>query len=195
MRLKILRAANAGHEEEYPVLAVCLIAASAAYVILSLKDFGAASRTMEASLLLALCGAALLFTRGFYFMTGVGSALAALIVAAALNEGALSYFGSSLTVAEKTAINLITVFSGILISLRCFCIAVALPCFLGWAAAAHFLLLAILQKDQLGTGFDPYEFQNPIQWLPSGVFAALTIRGLVQSRLGGAPSCSSKEPA
>jgi hypothetical protein len=178
--LRVLRMVS-GPEYVRLAAALCVIAFSAIYMKMSLNDAAVLLKSAECFLLLACFGWAILRVAAFPCFIGIGCAALALIVSSLFNNGLLLGF-AGLPVSARTGLNIMTVCAGALLSALLFYRLIGTMRFAGWALVSHFLLLAALQRDQLGLDFLPYELGNPVQWAPTCLLACALGLGFLFGR-------------
>jgi hypothetical protein len=149
-----------------------IMAGGLIYVATYANAPSAIAQSFEMYLIVFFLGMSLFLHSTEDFFLGFASALASIILTDVMNLLPLS-FERHVDNQVLMYINVVTVSLGFLFSTFVFKIGRPVTGFALWAILVHFLLLGIFQRDQFGTDFFPYTFNNPIQWMPAAIFVGV----------------------
>jgi ribose/xylose/arabinose/galactoside ABC-type transport system permease subunit len=162
------------------LLAILLITISVVIFCRKINNPAMVAQTCEMQIVLAIFGAAVIARKSFDFVLGLAVAIAAVTFTSVLNEAILAA-AQEFDTLTGMQVNVLSVIFGFWLASWSFYHVHPQLHVVIWAVPLHFLLVGAIQKDQLGVNFNPYEYHNPIQWIPSAVI--LILIGLWSFRL------------
>jgi hypothetical protein len=148
----------------YRNLPTILAASSILYALLQAENISAALGTTEAYVLISCFGMSCFVLETYGFILAFVASFTGLALTAIINS-VIELFVLHFDIIAKEIINSLTVLVGFLFATQIFFRHNARKHYWLWCVITHFILLGVLQRDQLGSNFFPYVPENPIQWV------------------------------
>jgi hypothetical protein len=147
---------------------IILVLPSIFHASLRIQDLSVTSNAAEFYILISCFGISLFMLQTYEFGVAFVASLTGLILAAIANS-LIVKLNVMPSVESEKIINSITICGGFTLSICAF-YRNLYEKKLMWCVILHFILVGLLQKDQLGLEFNPYTFDNPIQWVVLLIF-------------------------
>lgn len=147
-----------------------VLAGSILYILTYVNNISLTTQTFEIYLVIFLFGMSLFMYSTKDFLLAAVVAMVAIIFTSISNPIAIKFI-FHMDIYTKQAVNVATILCGFVFSIAIFMRYRPIKCIAPWSIPTHFLLLGIFQRDQFGTDFLPYTYDNPVQWIPTAIFA------------------------